>query len=270
MNELNFLQYLYQPLQPAVSERDDQVIYQELSVEEPLRNYVYCIWQIKSLARLTDPYIYRVVSDGCIDIFFNHKQPGENFVMGFCKKYTEFDLGNNFDYIGVRFLPSAFPSIFRVSASSLSNHYHPLNTVLPKLATWVATTLSPEWDFSVIAELISIKLKSIISQIAIDTDLRFVNALQIILEKQGMLDCSKELVTGLSPRQMRRIFNYYIGTTPKAFSNVIRFQQVLKQTRHNKDLEKNKIYLDLGFFDQAHFIKDFKRFYGVTPSRALD
>ncbi|MEY8863036.1 helix-turn-helix domain-containing protein [Tenacibaculum singaporense] len=75
--------------------------------------------------------------------------------------------------------------------------------------------------------------------------------------------------TGLSTRQLQRVFNYYIGTTPKAFSNVVRFQQVLSEVTSAQSLKNNKLYLDLGFFDQAHFIKHFKTFYGVTPSKAL-
>jgi AraC-like DNA-binding protein len=40
-------------------------------------------------------------------------------------------------------------------------------------------------------------------------------------------------------------------------------------TPSKKSLKENKLYFDVGFFDQAHFIKNFKTFYGVTPSEAF-
>ena len=80
----------------------------------------------------------------------------------------------------------------------------------------------------------------------------------------------RELDTGLSARQLRRIFNYYIGTTAKTFSNVVRFQYILNADPSQRRLKNDKLYFDVGFFDQAHFIKNFKTFYGVTPSQAFD
>jgi len=83
------------------------------------------------------------------------------------------------------------------------------------------------------------------------------------------VDIEKELDTGLSPRQLRRIFNFYIGTSAKSFSNVVRFQYILSANPSKQSLKENKPYYDVGFFDQAHFIKHFKTFYGVTPSEAF-
>ena len=102
-----------------------------------------------------------------------------------------------------------------------------------------------------------------------DIDIRFYEALLAIFRRYGHIDVDQELNTGLSPRQLRRVFNYYIGTTPKAFSNVVRFQYILNAKPLNRSLKDNKIYYDVGFFDQAHFIKSFKAFYGVTPAQAF-
>ncbi len=77
---------------------------------------MYCFWQLKTLEPLKNDFVYKVVSDGCIDIFFEHNHPAQNFVMGFCKTYTEFPIGKSFDYVGIRFFPSAFPILFDFNA----------------------------------------------------------------------------------------------------------------------------------------------------------
>ena len=103
----------------------------------------------------------------------------------------------------------------------------------------------------------------------IDYDYRFLNALKLIFQKNGYLRTQEDLDTGLSTRQLRRIFNFYIGTTIKSFSNVVRFQHILNAKPSKQSLKDNQVYYDAGFFDQAHFIKNFKTYYGVTPFQAF-
>lgn len=68
---------------------------------------------------------------------------------------------------------------------------------------------------------------------------------------------------------MRRHFEYYIGDTPKAFSQIIRFQNAYKNALEQTHWLKNKTYYDFGYYDQAHFSKAFKQYYGQPPTKAL-
>jgi len=267
---LKFLRDYYKPIQPTVSKTNSEISYQEISPSVAIENYVYCFWQLKTKKKLSENYKYRVVSDGCIDIFFNHQKPIENFIMGFCKKYTHFEIGKEFDYIGIRFLPSAFPLLFGIDAKTLSNQSLELNEVLPNFSNWIHTTITSSDSFEIISKNINNKIISYLKNKEIYYDHRFLDALQKIFHKNGYLDTEKELHTGLSPRQLRRIFNFYIGTTAKSFSNVVRFQYILNRKPSKQSLKNNKPYYDVGFFDQAHFIKSFKTFYGITPSEAFD
>ncbi|MEL6606454.1 MAG: AraC family transcriptional regulator, partial [Cyanobacteria bacterium J06614_10] len=58
-------------------------------------------------------------------------------------------------------------------------------------------------------------------------------------------------------------------TLVKSFCQVVRFQYILNAKPSTQSLRENKIFFDVGFFDQAHFIKTFVKFYGVTPSKAF-
>lgn len=269
MKELQTIRNYFKPIQPTIKAENKGVIYNEFIPEKDVENFIYCFWQLKTDKPLEQPFIYRVVSDGCIDIFFNHKNPTENFVMGFCRKYTEFPIGNEFDYIGIRFLPSAFSLLFGINAKTLSNQDQELKQVLPNLSQWIETKLGVNQSFENIVLSFNYKLKSLIEKQTIDLDLRFHNSLNLILQRKGYLNSESDLNKGLSPRQMRRLFNFYIGTTPKAFSKVVRFQYILNAKPSKQSLKENKFYFDVGFYDQAHFIKHFKTFYGVTPSEAF-
>ena len=84
-----------------------------------------------------------------------------------------------------------------------------------------------------------------------------------------MLNVETDLNTGISPRQLRRLFEFYIGDSAKTFSQVVRFQNILRAKPSSQSLRQNKLFFDVGYYDQAHFVKEFKNFYGVTPSKAF-
>ena len=270
MKEFENIRNHYKPIQPSVRKEGEKIRYQEVAPDKALTHFVYCFWQLNTLEKLEQSFVYRVVSDGCIDIFFNHNHTEENFIMGFCRKYTEFPIGKTFSYIGIRFLPSAFPLLFGIHAKALSDRSQDLNEVHPRLSNWISTAIQPTSSFETIVESLNQKLTQLVLKRPVEFDGRFFKALDLIFEKNGFVDVERELDTGLSSRQLRRIFNYYIGTTAKTFSNVVRFQYILNANTSQQHLKNHKLYFDVGFFDQAHFIKNFKTFYGVTPSQAFN
>nr|WP_295923679.1 helix-turn-helix domain-containing protein [uncultured Dyadobacter sp.] len=260
---------LYRPVQPAVKQSAAQVTYQEFLPDDALRDIIYCYWQLQTTAVLDAPFFYRVVADGCIDIFFEPHNAAENFVMGFCKKYTEFPLDNSFNYVGVRFLPTMFPQLFKINASELSNRFENLGAVLPATAHYIASQFGGDMPMSEIKMRFDHYFLRLRGEVDFDYDPRFYHALSIILKNNGVLNVEKDLDTGLSQRQLRRLFGFYIGDSAKTFSQVVRFQNILRAKPSQQSLRENKLFYDTGYYDQAHFIKEFKNFYGVTPGKAF-
>lgn len=268
MNNIPNIRSYYTPNQPTIN-TGDKVTYNEFLPNILLQPYIYCYWELKTIAKIKDPFIYRVVADGCIDIFFEVNTPKDNFVMGFCKNYTTFPLENSFHYFGVRFLPTMFPQLFKINASELSNRFENLNLVVPQTSIFIAEHFEHLQDTEKIRILFDSYFLELTAKIEFDKDRRLYNAIEIILKKSGVLHIETDIETGISPRQLRRLFEYYIGDTAKTFSQVVRFQNILRAKPSLQSLKKNKLFYDVGYYDQAHFIKEFKNFYGVTPSKAF-
>ena len=269
MKPFQKIRQLFTPIQPTVKKMEGQVAYQEMAPDLALQHYIYCYWILKTEIPLEQNYTYRVVADGCIDVFFELSRPRESFVMGFCKKYTEFELDNQFHYVGIRFLPTIFPQLFKVDAAELSNQSQPLELVVPLVAQHIAQHFNEECSPKDLKIGFDKYFIQFLAQVDFEEDDRFYNALDIILSHQGVLQVEKDLNTGLSPRQLRRKFNYFIGTSPKTFGKVVRFQNILRAKPSTQSLRKNKLFFDVGYYDQAHFIKEFKHLYGVKPSTAF-
>ncbi|HPN69531.1 MAG TPA: helix-turn-helix domain-containing protein [Saprospiraceae bacterium] len=260
---------LFIPIQPTIKKSDDHVSYSEVLPDIRLQNVIYCYWQLRTNKTLTEPFFYRVVADGCIDIFFERAKPEENYVMGFCKKFTEFPLSNSFNYVGVRFLPTMFTQLFKIDASDLSNRFEDLDLVAPTTSQFIRDHIAPAQSFEEVTDLFDSHFLELVNKSTFDYDIRLYSALEIILQRSGVLDIEKDLNTGISQRQLRRLFEYYIGDTAKTFSKVVRFQNILRAKPSKQSLRQNKLFFDVGYYDQAHFIKEFKNFYGVSPSKAF-
>ena len=74
---------------------------------------------------------------------------------------------------------------------------------------------------------------------------------------------------GLSDRRFIQLFSQQVGLTPKLFCRVQRFQKVLRNITRaavGSAIDWPQIALTCGYFDQAHFIHDFRAFSGINPT----
>ncbi|CAN5828568.1 helix-turn-helix domain-containing protein [soil metagenome] len=75
--------------------------------------------------------------------------------------------------------------------------------------------------------------------------------------------------TGLSPRRFIQLFEQEVGLTPKLFCRVQRFQEALRLCAGEERIGFGELALACGYFDQAHFIRDFQTFSGLSPTAYL-
>lgn len=72
--------------------------------------------------------------------------------------------------------------------------------------------------------------------------------------------------TGLTVRQLQRLFNRYVGVGPKWVIQRYRLHEALDRVAAGVAVDWAELAADLGYFDQAHFIRDFKSLVGQTPA----
>jgi AraC-like DNA-binding protein len=73
----------------------------------------------------------------------------------------------------------------------------------------------------------------------------------------------------VSQRRFIQIFRDEVGLTPKLYSRIERFQAVLRRIELLDDVDWAEVAASCGYFDQAHFIHDFREFTGLRPSDYL-
>lgn len=98
----------------------------------------------------------------------------------------------------------------------------------------------------------------------IQKDKIIIEAVQLIYQSKGTIpikELNKRLFISQSPFEKR--FRKLVGTSPKKFSSIVRFNSVLDNLKNTKSI--TEICYENNFFDQAHFIKNFRQFTGDTP-----
>lgn len=76
--------------------------------------------------------------------------------------------------------------------------------------------------------------------------------------------------TGVTQKHLINLFKKYVGLTPKMFSRVNKFQKVIQLIQEGQKIDWAMLAYECGYFDQAHFIKEFRSFSGINPVSYLE
>lgn len=74
----------------------------------------------------------------------------------------------------------------------------------------------------------------------------------------------------LSQRHFIELFRDQVGLTPKVYARIQRFQRLLDRVAHADRVDWLETALTCGYFDQSHFIHDFRAFTGLRPTEYWD
>jgi len=220
--------------------------YREFLPARALRPYIECYWAMQ--ARCYHP-AYPVLPDGCADLLFSGGP--ELKLIGCMTVAREFALTRGSELFGVRFRP-AMASLF-------------VRAPWPRMTDQTA----PAEGAKVLNEQIGAENLTAKRIAAVENWLRFVKdpgPVQRLLNGAAANVRIDELSrqAGLSTRQLRRVFLAETGLTPKYLYRVLRFRRAIQQM---PSTDFASLALDTGYYDQAHFIHEFRQFSGGhTPA----
>ena len=96
------------------------------------------------------------------------------------------------------------------------------------------------------------------------------HAVEIISNTKGFIGiksiCNK---LNISESHLRKLFNEQVGMSPKEYSKVLRINYISSILKQNHCSTLTQLSYELGYYDQAHFIKDFKSVTGRSPRSYL-
>ena len=203
------------------------------------------------------------IPDGCVDIIFDcdASRPTAE-VFGTPMEAIDIHLVEDHRYFGVRFASGIIPDCLRVSAQELIEHHFSLQDVIPHADQLFETVVSQSNFSDQVASFQQFFEGTSARQLAPLTQA----VVQRIFALQGnvRIDELAEL-TGYTTRTIQRQFRADMGMTPKQFGRIVRCQSAVYQINHSDQVVFSDMAFDLGFSDQPHFLREFKKLVHATP-----
>jgi AraC-like DNA-binding protein len=171
--------------------------------------------------------------------------------------------------LGVHFKPGRAVPFLKVPAYELGNVHAPLDVVWGVLASEVKERLLEARTWGARFRILeTVLLTQLTSPAAPHPAVVFaVGEIQAMPHMQTIGQIADRI--GLSPRRFIEVFTADVGLTPKVFSRVLRFQRVLALIRRDRQIDWADFAVAGGYYDQAHFIHDFRAFSGMKPTAYL-
>ena len=256
--------------------------YSEIAPSPHLAEFIKCFWSIEDAGSPTaapEP----VVPDGCVEIVFNladrfqriqgpddiETQPA-TIVAGQMKRSVLIKPTGRISLFGIRFQHAgAFP-FFQFSLSELTDRIESIDSTWGAEGREIEERICEAGTFAErVAIIETIFTARLISNKKFDSSI--IEAARLIVGRDGAVPIRQvaELV-GISERQLEREFKQKIGVSPKLFSRIIRFQQLLKSLEGDGAEGLLENALTLGYYDQAHMLHEFREFAGKSPTAFID
>jgi AraC-like DNA-binding protein len=249
------------------------VRYREISPAPPLLPFVQALWTLDSDDRAAAP-AQRVVPDGHAELILNlaepfeycddsgrwHRQP-RLFFAGQIRGPLLLRAHGPARILGVRFTPHGAAAILRPPMHELAGRFTPIDDFSPALHRELERALDMRDPVRAV--------EGALLRVAHHADPAVAAAVGRITDSRGAVNLSS--LAGdlnLSSRQLERRFHSTVGLAPKMFCSLQRFVEVFRVVGAG-DPRWVDTALACGYYDQAHLIRDFKRFSGETPAALL-
>ncbi|RYL92509.1 AraC family transcriptional regulator [Sporolactobacillus sp. THM7-4] len=212
-----------------------------------------------------------IIPDGCFDILIccNPVKPSAVFWSSTVKRSLKEQLNYypNSVYFGIRLLPDQEVLTIKYSMKELIDKQIHLFDVL-SLEPYVIESICTAETFIERVILFEDYIKYCYSRKYSPRQSVIYYLIRYIYDSKGMINLSDLYRnTGYSERYIRKKFEEYVGFSPKQFSQIVRFQNSIMRLLGDKDLNDFDIVDEYGYYDQAHFINDFKKFADLTPNQ---
>lgn len=181
----------------------------------------------------------------------------------YCRAHVH--LSGQIYVFNILFQPTGLNRLVGINMTSLVNQDPAASDVLGKAAAVLrdAVRTAPEFQLRVAA--VERWVGMMLDKRGPDLTIGLASRRMIALRGGARIE---DLVakSGLSTSQFRRRFATQVGMTPKLFARTIRFDRALVARRNAPNRPWTDIIHELGYFDQAHFIRECHAFAGLPPS----
>lgn len=256
--------------------------YQTFQPHPNLQSLVSCYWTLEIPVE-NNSERQRIVPDGCIEMAFILGDDIKRYtyqdefilqpramVLGQTIKPFYIEPTGYVNSFAIRFYPYGFANFVSVDIKNLANKETSLELLFgeensKQLEQKIIKAANTQKRIEIIEHFLLDKLSN---KKTIDNIVK--TTIDTLIVTSGNAPIKTILKDDLSKRrQLERKFQKQIGISPKQLGKVIRLQTALKKLLNRQSENFTEIAYESEYYDQAHFIKDFKEFTGTTPKEFI-
>jgi AraC-like DNA-binding protein len=256
------------------------MFYREFTVQPLLRDYIQCIWVMQAERGVfASPDL--LVPDGNIEVMLNYGDPvtrylpdgqttqnktGSELIGQRCGWYRHSTEGE-VNLISISFKPGGLSPFVPFAVADLTAHALPFSSLPGNLFTEMEERVYEE---SLLEKRISIIQEMLVKQLLKNATKsnnvsEFITRLYAINEFPSIAGFLQYYT--INRRKLERDFDHHVGVSPKFLQRVLRFRRTITSFYKPGNRNLTALAYDCGYFDQAHFINDFKEFTGLSPRK---
>lgn len=242
-----------------------------------LSSLIKCYWSLEG-QELPGTH-QRVFPDGCIELVFHygglfrkyhengtiHTQP-RSFIHGQLTRFIEIGSSGKVGIFSVRFRPHGLISFTNISTHEINDDNIQVTDIWGaegrELESRMLEAANNEQRVQIIEQFLLGQLQATATSGLIKHCVLLINQANGVINIE---DLSASLNIGR--RHLERQFIDAVGLNPKQYARITRFQHVLSLVEQKRYHTLTTLAHNTGFYDQAHFIKDFREFTGLSPKQ---
>lgn len=257
---------MYYPFQiPNVLNKtfQEKVTYTEYH-HDKLQNCIMCLWSMQSKQDIQEPIYNTILPDGCVDLIVDFTEKKIVF-SAFSKATKKLALSGNIDFLGIRLKPGAFYHIYDIDSSLVMDTSISYEKIETKYNLENIFTLSLQKE----------KIDFLFNYLIYKTSHYLPNMYENLIDTMYLSlneNCISQIAKNFSYsiRQLNRIFYQHYGLNPKTLLNILRLHQSLSILLSKDLITLTSLAINSGFCDQSHFIKEIKKYCGISPTELLE
>ena len=245
---------------------------------EGLQPFVEVYWEGSFNSNATDLLSLQIIPNGCLELIFHlndlhcdlqkhsiWSQTPDYMIIGMYLQPYEVQFRDYVNVFAIRFKPEGIYNVFGVPASTLKERFEDMSMVFGSDFRDFCHRLKEEKSTAArIKRAENFLLKNLMSN---KIDLNYVNqAAELMRNIKGLKIEDLTSQVFISQRQLEREFKKKVGISPKHYLRIMRLNEVFRLLNENQTIDLTSVAYHCGYFDQAHFINDFKSITGIKPT----
>ena len=252
------------------------MFYKQYEPSHQLKPFIKCFWILEGPAITGTGQVEKILPDGCIEIIWHYgdafkrvnyngsteTQPG-SFIIGQVKQYIQVMATGSIGVMGIRFYATGLAAFTNIPICAFTGQTVTLDNVFGKSVNTLLHNMAPAGKDNKVALMQVLLIKKLGSNKKYDFVIDAI--VKKIILHNGQVSMHTLLKNfKISERHFERQFKKMVGVGPKFFARLTRFNSIMQAAAGNSTKTVSLTYLG-GYYDEAHFIKDFTAFTGESP-----